>query len=285
LAYPYEIRNGKFQTLGELGLVKGMDPDVLEGEDVNDNGTLDVNENDGSKSLPLDDADGKLLLGLKGLCTVYSFTENLTADNEKRVNFNTADGDTLKETFNFTDELAKAVTDHKANQNNNQGNNQKKQSQRFTNLMEIVGLKGRQQQSGGQKNSDKVNEITLKWVAENWDKLTLTDDERLEGKINVNTASGEVLEALPKLTSTEVEAILRRQIGGKGPFASVGELLLDEILTEEQFKAVAEKLTVRSSVFEVRSTAVTTHGIRREIIAVVDRSTDPMTVLYWYQSE
>ncbi|MBN1943103.1 MAG: general secretion pathway protein GspK [Phycisphaerae bacterium] len=286
LPYPYEIRDGELQTVGELGLVKGMDSEVLDGEDANGNGVLDECEDDGMASLPPDDADGKLLRGMKGLCTVYSFERNLTAVGEKRVNFNTADKDALKEKFNFTDALAEAITQHKANQQSggSQKNASKNQAQRFNNRMELVGMKGKQQDDNRQ-DSDKLNEITLKWLAEHWDELTLTDDERLPGRINVNTASGEVLRALPKLTSAEVEAILRRQIGGKGPFESVGELLTDEILSEEQFKAVAESLTVRSSVFEVRSSAVTSHGIRREILAVVDRGTEPASVLYWYQSE
>ncbi|MBN1554203.1 MAG: general secretion pathway protein GspK [Phycisphaerae bacterium] len=283
LPFPYEIRNGNFQTLGELGLVKGMESDVLDGEDANDNGLLDENENNGATSPPMDNADDKLQRGPRGLCTVYSYERNRTAAGAKRVNFNTADKDTLKETFNFTDALAEAVTRHKADRNQSPAG----QARRFNQLVDLAGLKGQAQpQSGGQSDQkDKINEITLKWVAEHWDELTLTDDDRLEGRINVNTAFAEVLETLPKLTSGEVEAILRRQIGGKGPFESVGELLTDEILSEEQFKAVAEKLTVRGSVFEIRSSAVTTHGIRREITAIVDRNTEPASVLYWYQSE
>ncbi len=280
LSYPYEIRDANFQTVGELGLVKGMDLDALDGEDANNNGVLDDNENDGSTTPPPDDADGKLRKGLRGLCTVYSFEQNLNASGEKRVNVNTADKETLKERLQCTDALADAMIQHKANQQGGQG-----EAKRFSTLMELVGVKGQQQADGQQQDSSKINEITLQWVAEHLDDLTLTDDERLPGKININTASPDVLEALPQLTSSEVEAILRRQIGGKGPFESVGDLLTDEILTEEQFKAVAEMLTVRSSVFEVRSCAVTTHGIRREITAVVDRSTEPASILYWYQSE
>lgn len=281
LPYPYEIRDGNFQTVGELELVKGMDIDVLDGEDANHNGVLDDNENDGSATPPPDDADGRLRLGMRGLCTVYSYEKNLTAGGEKRVNVNTADKDTLKERFQCTDALADAIIQHKANQ---QSGGAQGEAKRFNNLTELAGVKG-QQQADAQQDPDKINEITLTWVAEHWDDLTLTDDERLPGRINVNTASPEVLQALPQLTSAEVEAILRRQIGGKGPFESVGDLLTDEILTEEQFKAVAEMLTVRGSVFEVRSSAVTTHGIRREITAVVDRGTDPASILYWYQSE
>lgn len=280
LAFPYDIRNGNFQTLGELGLVKGMDPEVLEGEDANNNGVLDENENDGAKTPPPDNADNKLLLGMKGLCTVYSYEKNVNASGEKRVNVNTVDAETLREEFNFTDELARAVTEHKADKKN------KKDQKRFHSLTDLIGLKGEQKKNHHQQqDSDRINEIKIQWVAEHWDDLTLTEDEKIPGRININTASGEVLDALPKLDASQIEAILRRQVGGKGPFTSVGDLFTEEILGEEQFKAVAEKLTVRSSIFEVRSSAVTAHGICREIVAVVDRTTTPASVLYWYQSE
>jgi len=44
-------------------------------------------------------------------------------------------------------------------------------------------------------------------------------------------------------------------------------------------------VTVRSSVFEVRSVATTSGGFRHTIVAVVDRGVKPMTILYWWQSE
>ena len=94
-----------------------------------------------------------------------------------------------------------------------------------------------------------------------------------------------VLRTLPSMNAAAVDAIVRRQDSGAGPFAGVGELLTGQTLTEDQFKAVAEKVTVRSNVFEIRSTAVTRWGIRHRIVAVVDRGTTPMSILYWYQSE
>ena len=67
--------------------------------------------------------------------------------------------------------------------------------------------------------------------------------------------------------------------------ALVGELFTDKTISEEQFKAFAERLTVRSSVFEIRSSGRSKWGIGREIVAVVDRGASPVNILYWYQSE
>ena len=52
LSPPYETRNGKLESLDELLRVRGVTHSLLFGEDVNRNGLLDANENDGDASLP-----------------------------------------------------------------------------------------------------------------------------------------------------------------------------------------------------------------------------------------
>jgi hypothetical protein len=44
----------------EVRLVYGATLEILYGEDVNRNGILDPNENDGDVTLPLDNADGRI---------------------------------------------------------------------------------------------------------------------------------------------------------------------------------------------------------------------------------
>src|SRR5690606_23557972 len=58
LEHPYVPANKPFSTLHELRLVKDVTDEVFFGEDANLNGILDLNENDGDTSLPLDDGDG-----------------------------------------------------------------------------------------------------------------------------------------------------------------------------------------------------------------------------------
>lgn len=283
LGYPYEIRNGPLQTMGELRLVRGMDANVVDGEDANGNGILDENEDDGIASAPRDDANGQLSPGMSALCTVYSYEQNRDAMGQERVNVNTTDKETLTERFDFSDALADAIISHNASGGESGRGGP---SRRFNNLMDLSDVRVQQQSSSG--NSDqqnKVDNITLKWLAEHLDELTLTDDDRLVGRINVNTAAREVLLSLPEMTPATTEAILRRQDSGEGPFQGVGELLTDNILTDKQFKAVAEKLTVRSNVFEIRSLGSTSRGVRQEIVVIVDRGTNPISVLYWHQSE
>ncbi len=299
LTFPYEIRNGPLRTVAELRLIKDIDDEAFYGEDADLDGVLDRNEDDGDASPPPDDADGVLRPGLAGLCTVYSYEQNIDAQGQPRLNVSRAGRRTLVQRLNFTDALADTVV--------------RQRRRRFRSVMDLVGIRGQAQepseQSDGsgqattrpsgrsagassespssaaeQDTSGRVNEITLRWVADHMDQITVTNRRTLRGLINVNTASKDVLLTLPSLSAESAETIVARRTSAKGAYTSVGQLLGDP-LTEEEFKAVAERCTVRSNVFEVHCRGVTAGGIRHEIVAVIDRGADPKTVLYWYESE
>lgn len=77
----YRSPNRPMQTLQEFLLIKGFTGLDYLGEDANGNGILDPNENDGAISLPLDNADGILKLGVRDV---------LTCVGDGRININTA---------------------------------------------------------------------------------------------------------------------------------------------------------------------------------------------------
>jgi DNA uptake protein ComE-like DNA-binding protein len=66
-----QIKNAPFDTVDELMLVYGSTPLLVYGEDANRNGILDLNENDGDASPPMDNANGTLDFGLIEYVTVY----------------------------------------------------------------------------------------------------------------------------------------------------------------------------------------------------------------------
>ncbi|MFK7819832.1 MAG: general secretion pathway protein GspK [Planctomycetaceae bacterium] len=84
----YECKNGPIESLEELLQIQGFTAEVLYGEDANRNGLLDKNEDDGSESLPDDDEDGVLNLGILGYCTILSKESNTRADGSDKVNLN-----------------------------------------------------------------------------------------------------------------------------------------------------------------------------------------------------
>ena len=79
-------KNAPFESVDELRLVYGATMEVLYGEDLNRNGLLDANENDGAVSLPLDDADGRLDQGIAAYVTVHSRQLTTKADGSPRIN-------------------------------------------------------------------------------------------------------------------------------------------------------------------------------------------------------
>ncbi len=121
---------------------------------------------------------------------------------------------------------------------------------------------------------------------------------RIPGLINVNTAPIEVLESLPNITNARAIAI---QGSGSKPFTSIGHLVdnVTEITgagtkweEEEIFRSISNLITVRSNVFTVYVTAQVTEEdvsdppntnvyAEKRILAIVDRSVDPIRIRYF----
>jgi len=114
---PYSAKNGPLESLDELLLVQGVTAGLLYGEDANRNGLLDLNENDGEASPPLDNADGVLNVGWTAYLTVNSRERNLRADGQPRINLNsgllTDLYDQLEEAFD--EDTAKFVIAYRMN--------------------------------------------------------------------------------------------------------------------------------------------------------------------------
>jgi len=85
LVKPYLVKNGPFDTVEELLLVKGVTGQVLYGEDIDRNGLLTLNEDDGDASFPPDNQDGHLNRGIYPYLTVMSFENNVSNDQRPRV--------------------------------------------------------------------------------------------------------------------------------------------------------------------------------------------------------
>jgi len=81
---PYLCKNAPFETVDELRLVYGAYLDVLYGEDVNLNGVLDANENDGEATPPADDQNGRLDAGILEYVTVYTHEPATTTNGTAR---------------------------------------------------------------------------------------------------------------------------------------------------------------------------------------------------------
>lgn len=85
---PYLAKNGPIESMDELLLVSGITPALLYGEDINRNGLLDPNENDGDLTAPADNEDSILDLGWGAYFTLHAMESNLMQDGAERIDLN-----------------------------------------------------------------------------------------------------------------------------------------------------------------------------------------------------
>lgn len=85
LETPYRVKNGPFDSVEELLLVKGVTGNLLYGEDFDRNGLLTPNEDDGERAFPPDNEDNELNRGLFPYLTVHSEEMNVNNENRQRV--------------------------------------------------------------------------------------------------------------------------------------------------------------------------------------------------------
>ena len=88
---PYRPRQGRFESLRELLLVRGVTAELLFGEDLNQNGLLDPNEDDGDVRSPSDNADGRLQAGWSDFLTIHSAESTYAPDGSRKLNVNTSE--------------------------------------------------------------------------------------------------------------------------------------------------------------------------------------------------
>ena len=110
------------------------------------------------------------------------------------------------------------------------------------------------------------------------DAVTFTGGNRIEGKINLNTATEAVLQTLPNVTPDVAAEIVSRQ--GAGGFASLGELATLPGLSGALLPTVADAATVGSDTWIVRAYGQS-GGVGVAIEAVVGLRQDRIEVQTW----
>jgi len=281
---PYDCANAPFQSVPELLEVKGFSPSLLYGEDENRDGVLQTAEDDGDENDPPDNADGKLDRGLLPFLTVNSYSKNVNAEGEKRLNVNTAknaqirellEGRVSKESLRKLIQFRKdkkfenlsqlltgkgaALTEEEKTSRQQETDKQEGQVQERSPNEEAESKQeeNKEEPSGGEKASATLAESTQEGAVLTFDEfktvvddLTITDEEVLPGLVNVNTAPKEVLLCLPGMTNRLAERIVERRSSDLGSFATVADLATIEGVDAATFAELLPNVTVRSSVFE-----------------------------------
>ncbi len=284
LPFGYMARNGPFRTIRELLLVKDVTPELFYGEDTNFNDQLDYNEQDGDESPPNDDGDSELDKGWIAYLTCYSYDNNKDAEGNQKININEANENQLTRSLNIRSSQAKWIVQER----------QKQQNNRYQSIGDLINRNSPQTaqapQGESDRDSDEAEELDLQTFSQIADKITVDDSQKIPGKVNINTASEIVLTALlgggdsAEQIAQEIIAYREALLYG---MQSIAEVLQVPSMNIDTFKKIAGLITTRSDVFTVRCVATAERnmvsGAKLETEAVVDRSSSPYKVLYWYQ--
>jgi competence ComEA-like helix-hairpin-helix protein len=275
---PYLARNGPFQTVRELLMVRGVTPELLLGNDYNQNGFLDGDEDPAGQGLPGSQPPSPPHPGWAPLLTVTDTDKNVNAAGQDRVNPQTADQAALSAVPGITPAIARAIISYR-------GQNQ---LQSLDDLLSVTAQNqnpggananagaGRNppagaNQAGGPGGSGNagppvISQELLEQIA---DDLTLASQTDLPGLININTAPLEVLMCLPGVEQTLAQAIINYR-KSTGYFDNVAGLLKVDGMTRAIFKQAVPLVTARSETFRIICEGkINSTGARQRIEAIV----------------
>ncbi|MBU0618161.1 MAG: general secretion pathway protein GspK [Planctomycetes bacterium] len=286
----YNAKNGPFDTVEELLLVKGITAAVLYGEDVNRNGILDENEDDGEDSFPYyDNGDGMLDYGIAPFLTVWAREADVSLDNKQRISLHidgaaiqarlaeyyTAEGE---DEYGYEDEEGEIPLSAET-------------------LAFIAGIAGNQsviQQMGspadlyaggeeeeefefdGDPNDPNAppsggppaellsSPVTLEELPYIMDRFTVRPPDQLSqpiyGLINVNAAPIRVLMTIPGMTEEAAAAIVagRKEVDAE-LLSTPAWLVITETLDAGPFKRIAPYITTKAYQFHVEVVGYADH--------------------------
>jgi len=171
----YLPKHSEFETVGEMRLLYGITPEMLEGDDLNRNGVLDANEADLN-------GNGQADPGLLEYFTTFSREPNTLNDGSSLTNVNSRTNLQVVLESHLGSSRASEIVQRIFN---SQGGNNGLPTTQFTNLLQFFLACNSQ----AQMTSDEFSQI--------YHDITATTNSFTIGRVNVNTASAAVLACLP----------------------------------------------------------------------------------------
>jgi len=273
---PYEPRNAFMRNIAELELVAGAYPQYVRGEDWNLNHRFDANEDDGTLLQPPDDANGYLDAGWSQYLTAKSIGGGLAPSGQPKLYLPEATVEEVQERVDVSREQAQALVNFGNNPNN-------KLSQLFIAPLPFIREDGSIQDLGqGMVNNNVLPLEGPDFIAV-FAELTMDDPEyRHPGKINLNTASTEVLQDVLDLDPTAADEILLIRQRSTTGIISIAELLAEAplVFNGNILAEIADVADVRSNVFTITSVGRDKNSnVEVQLMVVVDRSSLPVHIL------
>jgi type II secretory pathway component PulK len=253
---PYKCKNARFESIEELRMVFGIDLEVLYGEDLNQNGILDPNENDGDLLPPSDNRDGRLDPGLVEYLTVWSKESNTRSDGSARININAQQGlqdfaNLLREK-NFSAERILQITGAFP-----QGPRNIRSSLEFFIISRMT--------------ADEFAQVSK--------DVTASNQQMVEGLINVNTAAVAVLTCIPGIETEQANALVAYRQANPDKLTSVAWVA--EVLDRTNALQAGRYLTANTYQITADIAAVGRHGRGyRRVRHVLDASGDTPGIIW-----
>ena len=292
----YEPRNGNFRSIAELELVAGAWPQYLRGEDWNLNGRLDPNEDDGKRTMPDDNANGKLEAGWSQYLTASTRPVTKSASGQPRLDLRKANSEELMTRTGMDATQAAAILTYAKVGNARMAQILSVPLSQLTGSRTAgaagagaAGANRTGRSSAGQSRGATAPAAT---TVKNLDNKQLTlvlnecslDDTRTSqanaGKVNLNTASRALLRDILQLDTRYADSILSRRISKQSGLLSLADIVDLPGATQEQLLILGQVADVTSSVYMISSRGrATTSGAEAEIVVMVDRSESPVRIL------
>jgi hypothetical protein len=285
LSIPYEPRNGPMRSIAELELVAGIWPEHLRGEDWDLNNRIDLNEDDGEQTWPDDDPDEQLEVGWAGLLTTYSVQGRLAASGLPRIDLTNAEPEELIERLGVDEEQAAALIAFASE-------GDAKLESLLTQHIQAADApeepeaptssrrRGPQPQQAAQAAAGP--ELTTDELRAVFAETSIGTPGRLPGRLNLNTASVELLRQLLFGREHLADEIVYLRSSSLEGITSIVDLIDIPAFREdtETLEYLARIAGTTSNVYSICAKGrAQPSGVEVEIIAVVDRSTLPIRIL------
>jgi DNA uptake protein ComE-like DNA-binding protein len=248
----YGCKNAPFESIEELAWVHGATRLILYGEDANLNGVLDPNEDDGSRSLPEDNADGKLDPGILEYVTVFSRESNKREDGSDRTNVS-----------QFNDQVRAMLTETFGEARGQEIAGRFGPTARVRSPLEFYARSG----------------MTPEEFAQISDSITTNTGDYVQGLVNVNTASEQVLACIPGIGYDKAGSVVATRLTRGYGDTSIAWLL--DVLGEEGAVQAGPYVTGKSFQCSADVAAVGRHGRGyRRARVIIDHASDTPKIVY-----
>jgi type II secretory pathway component PulK len=260
LPEPYSAKGEPFETVGELLLIQDMTPQILFGQDLNQNGVIEPSEqNPDSGGITLTIGNGTDTRGLLNYVTCFSTDLNTTITGGRRTSVDVSSNNLT----GLQTALTNALSSSRA-------------AAIITHLRPLLPSRGRAA-TWDLGTFYSASGMTPQEFGKVFDNLTTTTPKPYTGLVNVNTASQQVLSCLPGIQEGEGTTIAATR--ATADLSNIGWFF--QAINSSEVAQVAPYVTDRSYVYSADIVAVSGDGraFKREKI-VVNVTSIPAKIVY-----